>query len=190
MNRRLSALPVLLLSTALACSSGRSGEDADEPAAAGKPVTPAAAEATPAAAASTPAAAPASTPAVAAAAEAPACAAGLVAMSAADLGSAARGKVGKTVVLRAPYRQQWASTTGTGEMPASDRAPASSGCAPGTATVGDDHHRVDVTGQVLCSVRLVEGTVYVVTGTFEGPVAHPAPGGGSTSVAATAICKP
>jgi hypothetical protein len=166
---------------AFSCSSGATSEDADEPAAAGKPVpAPAAGEPTPAAA----------EPAAAASAEAPACAAGLVAMSAADFGSAARDRVGKTVVLRAPYRQQWASTTGTGGMASSDRATAPSSCAPGVATVGDDQHRVDITGQALCSVHLVEGVEYVFTGRFEGAVEHPAPGGGSTSIAASAICKP
>jgi hypothetical protein len=165
---------------ALSCSSGSTSEDADEPSA-GKPVTsPTAAESDRAAAA----------PTAAASAEAPACAAGLVAVSAADLGPSTRDRLGKTVSLRAAYRQTWVSKTGTGGAGSAATESASSGCAPGVATVGDDQHRVDITGEVLCSVRLVEGTEYVFTGTFKGPVEFPAPGGGSTAVAAASICKP
>jgi hypothetical protein len=68
--------------------------------------------------------------------------------------------------------------------------PAASNCSPGVATVGDDQHRVDIRGEVLCGVHLVEGVDYVFSGRFEGAVAHPAPGGGATAIAATAICKP
>ena len=178
---RRSTLSLLLLSTALSCSSGSTSEDADEPAAAAKPVSP------PAAAEQKPAGAEATG---AASAEAPACEAELAPVSAAEIDAAGRAPVGKTVTLRAAYRQHWASVTGTGGMPSSDRVPASGGCTPGVATVGDDQHRVDITGEVLCSVHLVLGTEYVFTGKFEGAVEHPSPGGGKSTLAATAICKP
>ncbi len=177
--RRPSTLCLLLLSVALSCSSGGANEDADEPAAAAKPVPP------PVAAQPKPAAG-----AAAASAEAPACDPEVEAVSAAELDAAGRAPVGKIVTLRAAYRGQWVSVTGTGQMPSSDRAPATGGCTPGVATVGDDQHRFDITGDVLCSVHLVEAAEYVFTGRFEGPVEFGSPGGGKSKVAATAICKP